>query len=319
LAVFALLIVVLTAAPIPAPPAWEKLLGWLPEDTETVIVTPHPFVIPDPDRKKEPEPADYRRLILTPPALVPCSVHESFLIGELRGLKAICMVEGSRRFRQPKDIGMILYEGCHILQFDLKDDAKLQTAVGMCREKAAKAITVVDVPVSVFTEERESDTWTFYICRPRPGMLVCATDRSYLTEVLRRMAGKDGKRALPADLPEWKHVDVTAGVWRIRHYRKDQAGKDPSSPLSGEDRAAVGTTFWVSTDGRTAEVRYLSDAKNAVELATDGWTAESEGLSPRIKAGPPGVVEITVALNKDETVARFLFNLLYHLGHAILV
>src|SRR5690606_41943945 len=72
---------------------------------------------------------------------------------------------------------------------------------------------------------RSSDL--FYLCQPQPGLLVCATNRSYLAEVLERMQQPAKMRAFPKDLPEWKHVDVKASVWGLRHYRPDRAENAP--------------------------------------------------------------------------------------------
>jgi hypothetical protein len=55
---------------------------------------------------------------------------------------------------------------------------------------------------------------------PKPNIAVAATDRGYLEDVLARIDGKRGERALPDTLPEWKHVDTHAQFWVVRHYRK---------------------------------------------------------------------------------------------------
>src|SRR6266700_2260703 len=49
-------------------------------------------------------------------------------------------------------------------------------------------------------------------------ILICATDQGYLTEMLKRIDRPVTKRALPKELPEWKHVEMASRFWGIRHY-----------------------------------------------------------------------------------------------------
>jgi hypothetical protein len=307
--------------PPPPPPRWEVLLTWLPEDTETLIVAPGPFEIP----KRGPAPApvlfDFSKAIRFLPVLPLLLLHDELLRNELAGQKVLCAVEGSRRFTRPGEFGLMPYEGCHILQFDPASDDTLRKAVQACQKKAKETIEVAGERVAVFTEKRECDPWTFFVCRPRPGVLICATNRGYLEETLRRIDRKPGTRALPGDLPEWKHVDVKAPVWGIRHYWKELAAEDPSSPLhpDGDDPAAVGLAFSFGP-GNGGRVRYLSGARDALEIATKGWDIKSEGLSPEIKPVAPGVIEITVSIPpKEESAAMFMFVLMLRLGHGIVV
>jgi hypothetical protein len=317
------------AAPVPnvlpAPPRWEPLLEWLPEDTETLVVSPLGFEIPKPeaepkDEKPKDEKIDYSQAFQVLPTGPLFNLKDELLGKELTGLKVLCVVEGSRRFTAPGELGMMPYEGCHILRFDPEADDALKRVVLACQKKADKKIEVAGVPVAEFTEKQERDTWTYFVCRPRSSILICATNREYLEETLKRIDGKPSKRALPADLPEWKHVDTKARVWAIRHYRKETAKEDPSSPLhpAGDDPAAVGLVFWMDMDSRNvAQVRYLSGAKDALKIATGKW--EVLGLTPKIKQGMAGAIEISASIAKDETAAMFLFALIMHLGHGILL
>lgn len=119
--------------------------------------------------------------------------------------------------------------------------------------------------------------------------------------------------------------DLKASVWAIRHYREESAANDPTSPFSGKagvkgnDDDAVGFVFWYNPDvSKVAQVRYLSGAKNADEIATSGWTYSSPGRKPKIKTAVTGVVEITLELSKDNE-GMFVLALLLQLGHGILL
>jgi hypothetical protein len=317
-----------TSAPVPPPSkgaSWEQILEWLPEDTETLIVAPQLFIFP----KREPDAKGKTKLLAVSELLILLPVMrfyaESGLVDvELAGLKCLCMVEGSRCFTRPKDIGLMPYQGVHIIQFDPASDDAVRKAFQTCRKKADKEIELHSQPVAVFSKEQESDTWTYYLAQPLPGVLICATEESYLEETLKRMGSKPKKRAIPSDLLEWKHVDVKAQVWGIRHYREESADTDPTSPLNGQargkkgnDNAAVGFVFWYNPDtSKVFQARYLSEAKNADEIVSKEWM-KHEGLKLNIKKVASGVVEFSLELTK-ENESTFVLVLLLQLGHGIL-
>jgi hypothetical protein len=318
------------SAPTPSPPEaarWDQILEWLPEDTETLIVAPRPFVIPkrEPDSKALTEQLTASELlpIFT---VLPFSEDNGMLDKELAGLKCLCIVEGSRCFTPPGQFGLMPYQGAHILQFDPASADAVRKAFQACLKKADKEIELLSQAVAVFTRQQERDKWTYYVAQPRPGVLICATHKGYLEETLKRIGSKPKKRALPADLPEWKHVDLKARVWAIRHYRVESADNDPSSPLNGKaggkegnDNAAVGVVFWYNPEtSKVLQARYLSGAKDAVEIASKDWVYPSPGFKPKIKKADPGVVEITVEFSKDNE-NMFVFVLLLQLGHGIII
>ena len=305
------------------PARLKQMLHWLPTDTETLIVANGPFEI-----SKKPKgvnvPTFQQALELLSVGMT-MQLHDGLLRTQLQGQKIQIAIEGSRRFRSPKTLGLMPYEGCQILRFDDSSDAALQKAFKSCLEKAHKVIRLQDNQVAVFTEKWENDDWSLFVTRPQRRLLVCATSRAYLEEVLVRMQRKKQKRALPKNLPEWQHVDVKARVWAVRDYRKEEAEKDPSSPLrpaaaaNVPDPKAVGFVFWYNADEKIAKARYLSGAKNAVEIATSGWHVPTENLNPKIQGIQPGVVEISTSVAKVGVGHIFLFVLLGYLGHGVYI
>jgi hypothetical protein len=307
------------ASSAPAP-CWEQLLDWLPEDTETVIVAQGPFEIPKPTA----EQLKFDEAIRFLPFGPVLGLQGGMQYEELVGQKVLCAIEGSRRFTSPRNLGMMPYQGAHILQFDLAADGALQKAFRVCQEKAEKNMELAGERVAVFTEKLESDVWSFFVSQPQPGVLICATNQAFLEETLKRIGRKPDRRALPADLPEWKHVDINARVWAIRHYRKESVENDPSSPFRSKaaanvpDPDAVGLVFWYRPEiDKLARVRYLSGAEKAIELIIEGWRYPREGLTPGVKQVAPGVVEISVSVSDERTVPMFLLVLQGRLGHGV--
>ena len=182
--------------------------------------------------------------------------------------------------------------------------------------------------VTVSQSKSEEDVWTTYVAFPKPNIAVAATDRGYLQEVLARIDGKSGERALPDTLPEWKHVDTHAQFWAVRHYRKAGAGTDQSSPSNGgwgkaSDPQAIGLTFsFDSGKSMTATLTYLSgDGESLKRL--QGYFAERTPaitqMHARYRQVEPGVFEGTYDVDQMESASYFVFILEALLGHAIYV
>ena len=309
-----------TSASLAPTSSWEQSLDWLPEDTETVIVAQVPFEIPQPTAEQLKLDEAIRFLPFGPVL----RLRDEMLYKELVGQKVLCAIEGSRHFTAPRNLGMMPYQGAHILQFDHAADGALRKAFRICQRKADKIIKLAGERVAVFTEKHESDKWSFFVSQPQPGVLICATNQAFLEETLKRIGRKPDRRALPADLPEWKQVDINADVWAIRHYRKESAENDPSSPLRPKaaanvpDPDAIGLVFWYRPEiDKLIRVRYLSGAENAFELITEGWRQPTDGITPDIKQIAPGVVEIANSVSDEITAPMFLMVFLGILGHGI--
>src|SRR5258706_11229751 len=86
-----------TRAEAPAPPLWEQLLWWLPEDTETFIVTQGPFELP----KRATEQFKFQEAVQFLTAGPVLDLQDGVLRKELPTQKILCAVEGSRRFTSP--------------------------------------------------------------------------------------------------------------------------------------------------------------------------------------------------------------------------
>jgi hypothetical protein len=304
----------------------NDVLWWLPEDTQTVSVVRGPFKVIAPILEPPEGMPATEQLDLTL-RMAPLGIFQTVKKGtfykHLVGRNVLLGVEGSRRFRAPTELGEMLYEGCDIVI--------LQQGLGPARDALLKQMgsqakqvqTIAGQQVVLFEETLESDIWKIFICIPEPDVLLCATNRAYLTEVLNRMHQRGQKRALPEDFPEWKHVDTGARFWAVRHYDKDDAQDDPSSPLRGRqgdprwpDTEAVGIVFsFDPSRSKVATVKYLSGNKDAVKLFGDQQSQVDQGFKPVIRLAEPGVVEMVVTFADPEEASMFLFVLLGLLGH----
>lgn len=298
-----------------------EVLNWLPLDSETLIVTNGPISLPGELPEDRPYFESAKRLSLD----LVLTVQDGFLRKQLQGQTVLIAVEASRRFTAPRDIGFLPYEGCQVLVFDTTAHDALDAAARACFAKAGKTVELGETKAAVFTAKWGRDDWTFFLALPRTGVLLCATNQKFLEEILNRMKQVNLARAFADDLPEWRHVDTRVPVWGLRHYRKEFAETDPTSPLgprrtaSVADSQAIGFVFRLDENpGKPAMARYLSGAKGAVRFVCEGWQHPLEDLRPRVEQVEPGVVQITAFVSDDDASGpMFLFVLLSYLGHAV--
>lgn len=296
---------------------WDEVLRWLPENTETICVVQKPYTItPSEEQKTVSIEAGFTSF----PAQ---SSHHSKLAGQ----KVALMVEGSRCFRAPKALGMMPYQGCQVTIFQGDWSPGWTRLVESVKAGPYTNMRIAETEVIVFREKREGDWWTFYLARPRTDILLSATDQDYLTALLNRIGKQPTRRALPEDLPEWKHVDTSAPIWAVRHFDRERGRLDSSSPFFGfppsdyrSDRQATGVVFHYRPEkDESVRVRYLSGARDALDLATRRWNMPSEGLIAEARSADAGVIEIRASLKNEEAVGTFLMVLFGILGHAIWV
>jgi hypothetical protein len=306
----------------------KDLLWWLPADTETVEVTDLPQTIPDdnPNTGPEEQPELQKSLsegfLHLPVAGLATVVHGS-LYHLLRGQQVRITMVGSRNFRAPSGLGGMLYEGCEITVFSSDLGAAGRSLDEALKKAALQTEQIEGQTVFEFHEELEQDMWTIFIARPQPNVILDATDKNFLRQVLQRMAVRPPTRALPESFPEWKELDSHALIWAIRHYNPGGEKTDPSSPLGNgwgakkPDKQAIGLVYFFDIPNKVAHVKYLSDNKDALEIAKGYWSIPQEGLAPQFTQSRTGVVDISVELNSKRTIFIFFFALMGALGHAI--
>lgn len=247
-----------------------RVISWLPADTETITVARGPFVLAtstlgqnegkDRAISDKELAGNFEEL---PLALL--QFKNGLLAKHLEGKAINLALEGARHFRPPAGLGEMPFEGCAIAVFADNLRNEIGSFTKETRSSTLKIERIEDQDVPVFQEKLEQDTWTTFVAFANEQVILVASDRNYLAEVLARLRGKIGQRALPSDLPEWRYVNTNARFWGVRHYDKSQAQADPSSPYGGRksanfpDEQAVGLTFVFDPQGgRSATVTYLS-------------------------------------------------------------
>ena len=242
-------------------------------------------------------------------------------------------LEGSRHFRSPSVLGEALYEGCHIAVLKNANAARGASFRAKSAKEALRVEVIAGQQVSVFQERLENDIWTTFVAFPRPNLVMACTNSDYLGEVIERVGGKVGKRALPDTLTEWNFVDTDASFWGLRHYDKSQAGRDPTSPLTDpnvegmSDKQAVGIAVaFDSGNQNTARFVYFSGVtdildflqkQTSLSMQIEGLVPSTANLPIHYRQRAPGIAEIEYELGDHIPAEAFIFVMIGMFGHPI--
>ena len=297
----------------------EELLWWLPENTETIMATQVPTRVAS-------GPLFEELANLTAEIKLGDTPYAETMMRHLRSARLRGTLEGSRHFLPPSGLGEMRYEGATLYLFEKPLGATANALMTELKKTALSVEQIQNVTVVAFRDRLENDTWNSFIALPRPDVLVSATSRQYLKELLARVGTRPARRALPDTLPEWRWVDVNSPFWAVRHYRHDYAQSDPTSPFrKGRgnsaadltfDAVALGLTAYASDDGRTVLVRYLSKSAKAEQLASRIFTHPGDGVSPSVRKIADETIEVRFTAKDGEHLSMFLFYLFAALGHA---
>jgi hypothetical protein len=315
----------------------EQVLAWLPADTETLLVANGPFwmsnfqigqgIYTDHEVSSEELEKHFEGMTLQL-----FNSRDDLLEKHLRGKKVLFALEASRRYRPPAGLGELPFEGCVGAIF--RDDLDEQRDAFM-KEAAQKAVRIAEIEglkIAVFEEPSEQDIWTSYIAFPQKGVVLVATNEQFLREMLSRMRNPQRERALPPSLPEWKYVNTRAQFWGVRHFDKQQAKQDPTSPFGGRksanlpDDGAIGLTYQCSPSReRKATLTYLSSSRAEIGKIEEGRfpsssePQETAGLHIQRRELEPGVIQSTYDLSRSGPLNWFFFVFMGSVGHAIYV
>ena len=282
----------------------EKTLAWLPIDTESIVVA-RSFKIPNDTDKgvAEKEPAEAVATALRLLVMGPISYTKNGKYTDpLAGKKVALALGAARRFHGGTLFGRDRYQGCHVLIFEDELGAAGDRMTELLRKDAIAIHTVEGYETYVFSSifvknsVFKDEGWEgMFIVRPQPNVVLCATQKTFLKEVLRRRKMKPADRALPQRLPIWKHVDRTASAWMVRHITK-RGAPDCAVTLQPHKRNEL-------------EIVYLPANKNfrkwTLKVAKSRWQPPHFEVPSRIRQFANGATVVTVPLDTEKKVPPF--------------
>jgi hypothetical protein len=280
------------------PPDLQKLLKWLPEDTETLIGA-RTFSLPKQTKMGTDEPF---QPFLQAGALGGLYAMEEKYLKPLASQKIRVALWGAKHFEVVSKFGSYRSEDCAVIVFenDLPEAARQWTVVLRQGAKEIRKLAGREVFVfpstTVMQSIYQAQPWQgTYIVLLKPNTVLCASSDRYLEEVLNRMDAPRVGRALPDVLPEWKQVDPAAPAWMLRHF-----------PEVNDRRLAVGVTWTLAR--RQVRVVYLPvdpASEKAERAARRLWTRGEHHAN--IERPPSGDVVISFASESPDPINLLWF------------
>ena len=238
-------------------------LGWLPTNTETVIVAKEAFSLDFNSRRGGTLPGALRltqSYTLTPIA----SKAAAELSTKLEGQTLRFAVFAARRFqnRAPGEgntapHGLIAYQGCGLYGL-------ARPAAGQILERAADESLMGYLTWTVPAGESRGET--IFVAQPKPDLLLACNDRNFFSEMLARIDAPPRSRPFAQDGPELKLLDRSAPLWAIRRFLPERAEADPSYPsgngLMGiADADAAGVVFEAGMPKTAIRAQWISKSR----------------------------------------------------------
>ncbi len=282
----------------------DKFLDWLPPNTETVVVAKQPFEFPESNINRTPEPLPMAEAY----ALLLLAASEKESLGKkLTGRTLRFAAIGARGFGKDETahgLGMISFEGCAVYSF------LRPVQESLFERKPDESVMGHPVWISKrsFSDAKETDT--FVVALPKPDLILACNNRDFFSTMVSRMSTPQKPRALPADLPEWKHVDRSASLWGLRHVSRE--GFDPGWLIDPEKKSINITGLTIEFGASGAKANVFANQNPWVKVSDD---PQFEGKASSKKSGD-GVWGLSVTGN-GQAGGMAVFVLMAMLGFVV--
>lgn len=243
-------------------------LAWLPADTESVWVNRQPFTIrSDQDMDALAERPSERYSVDRLAALNGGEFYKALGNHTIR-----LVIAGARDIPKaplagtslpapisPEDVAYVFF-----LAQPVEFASPSETIQGHPVWHAIGKLHVSDVaPPGEQPAQRTEENW---LALARPEVMILTNRHAILAEMLERVNSGSNTRALPANLPEWSHMDRSASLWGLRHYTDRSKAKRGERAFAAADlpyypdAKAVGVTVGLDWPNQRLEICYLSSA-----------------------------------------------------------
>ena len=211
----------------PLPADVEQAIGWLPDNTESIIVARGPLM-----ESTLKDIWDRRPFI--PSGVVPPpepDFQQQTLAGSLSLFKAAgnafvqsitrqpihFVIASARQFGPPVIGSGSTFEGCELIVFDHSvPDVAVRGAGQTVSVEHIENNQVVRVDSQWGGQDKKV---SIYYAKPKPNTLIATNNRGSLKTILQRITRLGATRTPLLEFPEWKCVDTQSLVWGIRHRR----------------------------------------------------------------------------------------------------
>jgi hypothetical protein len=221
---------------------------------------------------------------------------------------AVC---GGRNAEIVSAFGSMRKESCAIIVLEKPLDGDANKWQDALRARAKKTRTIVDQEVFEFPSltvmegvYKQKEWQGTYVSLLAPDTILCATSDRFLEELLERRKSTPKDRALPADLPEWKQIDIGAPAWLLWH----------PAPKEG---SAIQGGGWMWRDD-VVEFIYVPRRDAEIAVVEKAWHIrwDDKPVFPAPKPGESltqrrdGVVVVRVSTKDYDPMRAFTFAIL---------
>jgi len=257
----------------------ERIVWWLPEDTESLLVSRGkvpirragppaasggptiPFIIDAVESApfQDLVARDCMPLFSGPCPLFTNAMRNQFIKQVYGGARAVWFVKAARW----DEAG--LPETCNIVVFRDNTgrwlrDRLIATVPTFRQEIEGVLVAKIDLcnGMAITPEYR-------WFAAFWPSGFVCTNSEGLMKTLIHRFKQRGRKRALGPELPEWRWVDTRAPAWGIRHYCKQTMAFDRYSMLQYDPQAVGLVMFCGDKPAPFVALRYLSNSPDGGE------------------------------------------------------
>ncbi len=252
----------------------EQLLWWLPDDTESLIISHGRIHIEDFDPfagvPPSTGPRGIERLDATPARdfedlmaaqciepLADISPRYPFdvrprMMKEFFDPGTATLFAKAVRFDKDG-----IAESCDIVMFRDRMAARMvdRLAVPPVLERRHSEVAVYKIDLNDGRVWPAANRW---LAAPAPDTFVVTTSEALMKSIVERMKHRGTSRALPSELSVWQQLDPAAPAWAVRHYRARGVDADPTSMLKRDPDAKGLVLFCGREPSPFVALRYVS-------------------------------------------------------------
>jgi hypothetical protein len=252
------------------PETVDRVLRWLPPDTESFWVNQEPFKVD----AEELEQLRYRKPIYFYSVDRLGALNEHLFYRAMSGRTVRFAIAAARNLRQQQYTTPGLMVAQDVIYFYFLDgpvDLPPHDET-MGGRPIWRGIGKVDsggpYGPGISRSMRDDENW---LALARPNALIMTNSKALLGKVLGSIDSGSPTSAFQKDLPEWMQLSQQASFWGLRHFSaeaKPKAGEPgfATAQLPKPDGHAVGIAVQFNAGSQQLEIRYLSSAQLATVL-----------------------------------------------------
>lgn len=284
----------------------DRILRWLPEETETLIVA-RSFVLEEEETRREGPTWNSLGILLLTQDI---HKHRETTSASLLGRQVRCAVFGGMNFEVVSAFGSLRSENGTVIVFEEALGPAAKAWTDDLRREATSVRTVAGREVFVFPSHtvmeglvQPADWQGTFLVLLEPDTVLCATSDRYLDAMIQRIDQPQAGRAFPDQLPEWKVVDLADRVWMMRHF-SHRRGIAPSEGLVAR----------FTPDHLLVSYVPKPDSEVDIEAIQRTWVRKTGDprlalKRLRIDRLPKGVVQASIGIESADEFAMALYHL----------